>query len=207
MNRLGKINELLNEATKLSMEYVKNGSTNLKVHELFYNVDYDGEMKWIIDNYLNIRHHDWFEYLCENDLTVKHIGTTSSFFIVPDAMYQDIVDPQDYTRYPLDFEELKSDVLDVIHDNAAISYDGNSYDGLFALVEYLRDGDLIRLMDALAEDCEVIVGYGEDVFDTCEQMIDDISRAIEAYKVLDDFKANVVSDFYEYLDGYLDCCC
>lgn len=181
--RIRKLVKKALEVKAVAEQLKEYGSTNLKVHDIFYHVDYSGEMRNIVDDFLEEQLDVFQNDLILNGLEMVHIGRTSSFY----------VGHEDYNRF---IELYDGDYASAIGDGCfteSVNYELFNYligqpNCLHATME---DDDYT--IDEILDDYKAILKEYDYFIKACNACID-------TYKHINSFKENQYQIFKKYLE-------
>lgn len=193
-------NEVKEEATAVEKELKElyedlkatTVQTNVKLYDVASLEEFDPDMFY---DFCEFYFEEFKELLNLNDLYLKHVGRTSWFYIISDRL------------------------LKVYKNNLDSDYDGyKTFDSFIGELFNVVDLPEFFEYDSLDDYLDVMEDAGEDMEDILYTVLDEIKffrknwhddlkeelRAIkEAYKHLEDFKANQVKIYSEYVTDYL----
>ena len=187
--------EKLNKQFKKLQEHTINlNYTDLKLHDVAYYVDSDKRLLNHFENYCQFEYEFFNEWLEENMLKTRYIGRTSSFYFHGQNIYDfDIYDmKEDESIFDTLGYGLESELETLfISDDFYQAYYNLENDCHMSLSDDYDLDDLeTQLEDAIEELEEYLIAYYKEI------------KAVKrAYKWLNDYKANQVEYFKDYVEN------
>lgn len=180
-------NEIKKETEKLNRQFMnikshveKLGYTNVKLHDVSFTLETEEDMS-TFNSFCELEFDEFTEYLKDNGLEMEHLGTTSSFKIIPKSVMTDfeLFDVQD-----------NEDIFDVL------GYGLNELEDVFLsdnFEEYYSNlnDDIEDLQDDLQAEFE-------ELQDSLYYMFKDLKAVRKGYKYITDFKNNQLELFKEF---------
>lgn len=171
------------EVREVAGQLKEYGYTNLKLYDIFYHVDYSGEMKNIVDDFLEEQLDVFQNDLILNGLEMVHIGRTSSFY----------VGHEDYNRF---VELYDGDYASAIGDGCfteSVNYE---------LFKYLigQSNDFFETLENDYYTIDEILDDYKAILKEYDYFIKACNACIDTYKHINSFKENQYQIFKEYLE-------
>lgn len=197
---VNKLNTLLNNHPEI-FTY-----TDAKVHEVAYEIGMDAEY---IDDWLEFSWNNFKDYLESHNLKIVPLRRSNSKFTIVSDSYDNFL--EDITN---DF--TIDSLIDELYETfcGTSSYSGCDWQYLtsdesfedFLATSYIEDyeGSLNDDVDLLSTGVEDIlsssdIGYAES--EDVDTIISEVQNIIDAYQSLEDFKANQVQNYRDYVSA------
>ena len=193
-----QIEKLNRQFEKLQKHTENLNATNLKLHDVAYYVSNNEKLLNYFENFCHFEYEYFEEYLKENMLEIEQIGHTSSFYFY--GGYNEM-NFYDFNIYDMKEDEnifttlgcgLESET-EIIFDSGSLEY---AYYELENVLNYdLQDEDNL---EDLESEIDVII---DDLKDYLQAYYKEIKAVKRAYKWLEDYKANQVEYFKEFVEN------
>lgn len=197
---VNKLNTLLNNHPEI-FTY-----TDAKVHEVAYEIGMDAEY---IDEWLEFSWNNFEDYLESHNLKIVPFGRSSSKFTIVSDSYDNFL------------EDISDDLtinslIDELYETfvGTSSYSGCDWQYLtsdesfedFLATSYINDyeGSLNDDVDLLSTGVEDILSSSDIEYAESEDVdtiISEVQNIIDAYQSLEDFKANQVQNYRDYVSA------
>lgn len=187
--------------------------TNLKLYDVSYHIEemiekyypnFTGSADDLFCDFCDTELWSFEEYLNEEKLVMNHIGRTSSFYFGlkndnrADELFEMI---EESSKERIKWNDVIQSgeylyVLDNINDNTKAKDIVKNY-----IEEHsnMNDFDLMSVLQAIETGTEEFVDILTDEKDDIDSFQEDIEKVRKAYEWLDDYKANQLEYFKEYL--------